>query len=63
MKKVFQNKKHSEERDVVLYFAILFNVLLNRRQLDFHNCFWIQSVVIMLFCLKCMKKTRPYTDT
>lgn len=56
MKKVFQNKKHSEERDVVLYFAILCNVLLNRRQLDFHNCFCIESVVICCFVWSVWRK-------
>lgn len=46
MKNVFQNKKYSEKCDIVLHFVTLFNVLLNRRQLDFHNCFYIQSLVI-----------------
>lgn len=59
MKNVFQNKKYCEKCDIYI-FASLFTVLLDKKTADFHNCCYIQFVVI---CLKYMKKTQPYPDT
>lgn len=62
MKKVFQNKKYSELCDIFLHFASLFNVLLNRRQLDFHSLFYIKSVVIAPLFEVC-EEDPLYTNT
>ena len=48
---------------VFYIFANLFIVWLNRRQLDSHIYFCIQSAVIILFWLKCMKETQPHIET
>lgn len=39
-------KKNSEESGTAVHFSELFDVCLNRRQLGFHSCLCIQSVVI-----------------
>ena len=39
-------RKSSNNIDIVVHFANLCNVCLNRRQLDSHICFCVQSIVM-----------------